>query len=109
MRSQDSWHDGAGFKFQENRQGESSLPVAVSNNFWASSGIDPWTKGELKLLRNLKQSAATFPQASCLSEADGTPRRGKSSHGRADPAGRQEPRGGRASDRQSLVLGIRAG
>src|SRR6266478_2884499 len=36
-------------------------------------------------------------------------RRGNAGHGRPDPAGRQKPCGGRASDRRSVVPGIRTG
>lgn len=61
LRSQDSWHGGAGAKFQEPR--ESLTP---SNKFRDSSGVDVWTEGQLTLLRRLVQSGADLTQASCL-------------------------------------------
>lgn len=42
-RSQDSWHEGAGQTYLDK-------PDSTSNRFRSSTGIDPWTKGELTLL-----------------------------------------------------------
>lgn len=49
LRSQASWHEGAGARFTENQIGE-SLRVQASFGFWQSSNVDVWTQGQLSLL-----------------------------------------------------------
>lgn len=45
-RSMDSWHRGAG---QRHYDRENSDPY----RFWSSTGIDPWTKGQIQLLNSV--------------------------------------------------------
>jgi len=54
-RSQDSWHEGAGSLYQESRG-----DTTVSSGFYASTGIDVWTKGELSLLPLMVDRADTL-------------------------------------------------
>lgn len=54
LRSQASWHEGAGAKYAESR-GE----VKDSSRFWDSENVDVWTPGELKLLRRAEQASGT--------------------------------------------------
>lgn len=61
LRSQDSWHMGAGQNFQEGR-GE----TVPSSRFKDSSGVDPWTENEVKLLRRMVQSGASNVSADAL-------------------------------------------
>lgn len=49
LRSQASWHEGAGARFNETGIGQ-SLRVAPSNGFWNSSNVNVWTQGQLSLL-----------------------------------------------------------
>jgi len=46
LRSQSSWHEGAGSRFAESR-GETLEGL----RFWESSNVDVWTPGEITLLR----------------------------------------------------------
>lgn len=57
LRAQGSWHQGAGSKYQEitNQYGDSN----ASYRFYDSQNIDPWTKGELKLLNKLVDVAGS--------------------------------------------------
>lgn len=66
-RSQASWHQGAGAKFQEPRGN-----VSASSQFYDSSGVDVWTRGELRLLKRFVQSAAVGVDFSVISEVNGT-------------------------------------
>lgn len=61
LRSQDSWHQGAGIDFQESRANNNP-----SLRFQSSAGVDVWTEGEMKLLRTMVESTATSSEASCL-------------------------------------------
>ena len=61
LRSQDSWHQGSGQRFQETRG-----QVDASNRFKDSSGIDVWTENEAKLLRRMVQSGAANVSADAL-------------------------------------------
>lgn len=54
LRSQSSWHEGAGFKYAESR-GE----VKETSRFLDSLNVDPWTAGELKLLRRANSVATS--------------------------------------------------
>lgn len=49
-RSQESFHEGAGNLFQENRN--ENVPSA---GFYDSRGVDIWTPGELKLIRKMNR------------------------------------------------------
>ncbi len=51
-RSQSSWHYGAGQAYGDNAD-------AQPYRFYASRGIDPWTKGQLSLLNDTKVSLST--------------------------------------------------
>lgn len=42
-RAQASWHKGSGQKYADTAD-------SIDYRFWTSKGVDPWTKGELKLL-----------------------------------------------------------
>lgn len=56
IRSQASWHYGAGLTSAE------PLEVAAdeaSFRFYESGGVDPWTPGELKLLKNTEEKNAS--------------------------------------------------
>ena len=48
MRSQSSFHGGAGIKFFDPTSGES-----IGYRFFDSQGVDVWTKGEAKLLKEV--------------------------------------------------------
>ena len=61
LRSQASWHQGAGAKFQEPRGSENP-----SERFFDSSGIDVWTPGELKLLKRAIQVPDTGTEATAV-------------------------------------------
>lgn len=50
LRSQSSFHLGAGVKYQEPVQGD-----AVPYRFFKSAGVDPWTIGRVKLLRSMTE------------------------------------------------------
>jgi len=65
LRSQDSWHQGAGAKFQESRS-----EAVASARFFDSQGVDPWTEGELKLLRRMVQATPASTEARCLWTVD---------------------------------------
>ena len=49
VRSQTSWHLGAGIQFQEALEGN---PDLLRFRYYTSTGIDPWTTGELSLLKD---------------------------------------------------------
>ncbi len=49
VRSQTSWHLGAGIQFQEALEGNADL---LRFRYFTSTGIDPWTPGELSLLKD---------------------------------------------------------
>lgn len=49
VRSQTSWHLGAGIQFQEALEGN---PDLLRFRYYTSTGIDPWTVGELSLLKD---------------------------------------------------------
>ena len=51
LRSQSSWHEGAGQVFMEPRLTSTSYRVPDSTSFRDSQNIDVWTQGEAKLLR----------------------------------------------------------
>lgn len=67
LRSQDSWHHGGGAKFQEPRSSDKP-----SSRFYDSTGVDPWTEGELKLLRRTAQATSAASEARCVYVADGS-------------------------------------
>lgn len=58
LRSQASWHEGAGARFTETGIGQ-SLRVDATNGFWESSNVDPWTQGELRLLKATVDAGGT--------------------------------------------------
>lgn len=51
-RSQASWHEGAGYLYQE-----SNTSNAANLNFYTSRGIDVFTQGQLSLLKKMQVSA----------------------------------------------------
>lgn len=51
LRSQASWHEGAGSLFPESSIGN-NLRVAATAAYLESSNVDPWTPGELTLLKD---------------------------------------------------------
>lgn len=77
LRSQASWHEGAGARFTETGIGQ-GLRVNATNGFWESSNIDPWTQGELRLLKatvdaggTTNRSVAVVPDATVHSVVAG--------------------------------------
>ena len=60
LRSQSSFHNGAGIKFYDPSAGET-----VEHRFYDSKGVNVWTKGQVTLLRNATQGhQVTGPIAS---------------------------------------------
>lgn len=51
-RGQDSWHLGAGQKYAD-------AAAAIDYRFYKSKGVDPWTKGQLSLLNDVKVALST--------------------------------------------------
>lgn len=71
-RAQSSWHKGAGQQYLDS-------PTSDRNRFYTSSGIDPWTLGQLKLLSTTtRKQTSSNTNVACLSVgsylyyADGT-------------------------------------
>ena len=58
LRSQASWHEGAGARFTETGIGQ-GLRVDATNGFWESSNVDPWNQGELRLLNATVDAGGT--------------------------------------------------
>lgn len=74
LRSQASWHEGAGARYMEPRLDSSSYRAPDSASFWDSQNVDVWTQGRLTLLRravlvssSLNRSVAVIPDATGLS------------------------------------------
>lgn len=74
LRSQASWHEGAGSKYMEPRLTSTSYRAPDSAAFFDSQNIDVWTQGQMKLLRraisvssSLNRSVAVIPDAPGLS------------------------------------------
>ena len=74
LRSQASWHEGAGYVFMEPRLDSSAYRAPDSASFRDSYNIDVWTKGQMTLLRkavevgsSLNSSVAVIPGATGLS------------------------------------------
>lgn len=57
IRSQTSWHLGAGVNFYEPGARDGATPSAY--RFDRSAGVDVWTEGEARLLKRTAQSAST--------------------------------------------------
>lgn len=59
-RSQASFHNGAGFLYQEN-----STELTDTNSFWTSEGVDVFTPGQFKLLKKMvvNATAGAFTRA----------------------------------------------
>lgn len=57
LRSQSSFHNGAGIKFYDSTSGES-----IPYRFADSQGVDVWTKGEASLLHDVTQGHITTGQ-----------------------------------------------
>lgn len=51
-RGQDSWHLGAGQKYAD-------AAAAIDYRFYKSKGVNPWTKGQLSLLNDVKVALST--------------------------------------------------
>lgn len=69
LRSQASFHEGAGTLYPENGIGQ-NLRVAPSFNFLDSLNIDPWTKGELRLLRRAAESPSSVNRSVAVVTSD---------------------------------------
>lgn len=74
LRSQASWHEGAGAKFMEPRLQSTSYRAPDSSAFYDSQNIDVWMQGEMTLLRravsvssSLNRSVSVIPDATGLS------------------------------------------
>lgn len=74
LRSQASWHEGAGYVFMEPRLDSSAYRAPDSASFRDSLNIDVWTQGRMTLLRravevitSLNSSVAVIPGATGLS------------------------------------------
>lgn len=67
LRSQSSFHLGAGVKYQEPVQGDT-----VGYRFWKSAGVDPWQVGRVTLLPDVVKAdvATTNPIAVSAVDAD---------------------------------------
>lgn len=65
LRSQASWHEGAGARFTETGIGQ-GLRVNSTNGFWSSSNVDPWTQGELRLLKATVDAGGTTNRSVAL-------------------------------------------
>jgi len=70
LRSQSSWHQGAGFTFMEPRLDSSSYRVPDSLSYRDSLNVDVWTQGKMTLLKravevitSLNNSVAVIPSA----------------------------------------------
>lgn len=73
LRSQASWHEGAGARYMEPRLDSSSYRAPDSASFWESQNVDVWTQGRVTLLRratlvssSLNRSVAVIPDATGL-------------------------------------------
>lgn len=64
VRSQTSWHNGAGIEFYE----PGTDYEHVSHRFYDSRGVDIWTVGELRLLKNV---VAIYEDANGINAASG--------------------------------------
>jgi len=65
LRSQASWHEGAGAKYAESR-GE----VKETARFFDSLNVDVWTPGELKLLRRAAETASSANRSVAIVPTD---------------------------------------
>lgn len=65
LRSQASWHQGAGARYAESR-GE----VKESFRFYDSLNVDPWEPGELKLLRRAVEVASSLNRSVAIVPTD---------------------------------------
>lgn len=61
LRSQASWHEGAGVLFPESGIGN-NIRVAPTAAYLESSNVDPWTPGELTLLKDTVAVASSVAQ-----------------------------------------------
>jgi hypothetical protein len=61
LRSQASWHEGAGARYPETSIGQ-GLRVSATAGFYTSSNVDVWTPGELKLLRSAAGTVSSTNQ-----------------------------------------------
>ena len=75
VRSQTSWHLGAGVQYQEALEGN---PDLLRFRYYTSTGIDPWTPGELSLLKdtskiyNVTSTSATAKTLAIPATINGT-------------------------------------
>jgi hypothetical protein len=65
LRSQASWHQGAGYEYAESR-GE----VKESNYFLDSLNVDPWTQGKLTLLRRAVEVSSSAHRSVAVVPSD---------------------------------------
>ena len=65
LRSQASWHEGAGARYAEAR-GE----VKESFRYWDSLNVDPWTPGELKLLKRAVEVSSSLNRSVAIVPTD---------------------------------------
>lgn len=75
VRSQTSWHLGAGIQFQEALEGN---PDLLRFRYYTSTGINPWNTGELSLLKdtsklyNVTSTSATAKTVALPATINGT-------------------------------------
>lgn len=75
VRSQTSWHLGAGIEFQEALEGN---PDLLRFRYYTSTGINPWNTGELSLLKdtsklyNVTSTASTAKTVALPATINGT-------------------------------------
>lgn len=69
LRSQASFHEGAGTVYPENGLGQ-NLRVTPTFNFLDSLNIDPWTKGEVKLLRRAVEQGSSANRSVAVIPSD---------------------------------------
>lgn len=67
LRSQSSFHEGAGIKFMEPASNDE-----VMNAFAVSSGVDPWTPGQLTLLKSTTQKKSAGADVLVMGAIDGS-------------------------------------
>lgn len=66
-RSQQSWHEGAGYLYQED-----SSSLKPGNGFFDSQGVDVFTQGQITLLKKMFQNTNAVASFSRLKSASGS-------------------------------------
>lgn len=72
LRSQASFHTGAGVLYQEDYGYDNTYRYAASNRFRDSLGVDVWTQGQLSLLHDTTHAVTTSTASTVTGGLDGT-------------------------------------